>query len=297
MKKFMLTTAILAGLSGAAFAQDAAAPGMFRTAADAMELRASKFIGMRVYATETALDATDYNGMQDGWNDIGEINDVIMSRDGKVDAVLVDIGGFLGMGERQVAVSMNAIKFVSDSATGDAPDDFFLVMNAARADLEAAPDYSMGNNKMGTDNAAVDGTVAGDGTVAADGTTTAPAAADGTMAATDPAAADGTMRQPIARDGYMAAEIEYLTAEKLTGAKVYDANDEVIGEVGKLILSDSGQITDAIIDVGGFLGMGEKPVALKLADIDILRNEAGDDVRVYLTKTKVDLEAMPTFEG
>ena len=296
MKKFVLTTAILAGLSGAAFAQDAAAPGKFRTAADAMELRASKFIGMRVYATETEMDSTDSNGMQDGWNDIGEINDVIMSRDGNVDAVLVDIGGFLGMGERQVAVSMSAIKFVSDSATGDAPDDFFLVMNANRADLESAPDYSMGDNAMviGNAEASGNGAAPNDGTAA---TTDGTVAADTTANGTEPAAAAGTMRQPVARDGYMAAEKEYLTAEKLTGAKVYDANDEVIGEVGKLILSDSGQITDAVIDVGGFLGMGEKPVALKLTDIDILRNEAGDDVRVYLTKTKVDLEAMPNFEG
>ena len=34
-----------------------------------------------------------------------------------------------------------------------------------------------------------------------------------------------------------------------------------------------------------------------LADIDILRNAAGDDVRVYLTKSKEELEAMPAFEG
>ena len=294
MRKFMLTTAILAGMSGAAFAQDASAPGMFRSAGDAMELRASTFIGMRIYATEASIDATEYNGMQEGWDDIGEINDVILSRDGKVDAVLVDIGGFLGMGERQVAVSMDAIKFVSDTGTGDAPDDFFLVMTAARTDLEAAPDYmNRDGAKAASDPAATGETVATDETAV----TAETKAADGTTAAVAPATADGTTREPMARDGYMAAEVEYLTAEKLTGAKVYDANDEVIGEVGNLVLSDTGQVTQAIIDVGGFLGMGEKPVALTLTDIDILRNEAGDDVRVYLTKTKEELEAMPSFEG
>ncbi len=290
MKKFMVSTAILAALTGFAFAQDTAATGMFRASPDAMELRASTFIGMRVYATEAAIDAAEYNGMQDGWNDIGEINDVILSRDGSVAAVLVDIGGFLGMGERQVAVSMDAIKFVSDAATGDAPDDFFLVMTAARSDLEGAPDYMMGDSAKATDGAATaDPQVATNDTAAAD-------------TATDPAAVaqsteNGAMREPLARDGYMAAEADYLTAEKLTGAKVYDANDEVIGEVGSLILTPEGQINQTIIDVGGFLGMGEKPVALNLSDIDILRNEAGDDVRVYLTKTKAELEAMPSFKG
>ncbi len=288
MRTLLLTTAILAGLTGIAAAQDATSSGIFRPAADPMELRASDFIGMRIYATETAVDAPEYDGAQQDWNDIGEINDVILSREGQVEAVLVDIGGFLGMGERQVAVSMAAIKFVGDGSTADAADDYFLVMNAARTDLEAAPDYMMGDAAMTTGETIADPAAATDPVVAAD-----PAVA------VDPAvAADADMvREPVVRDGFMAADAEYLTAERLTGAKVYDANDVVIGEVGTLILSDDGQITQTVIDVGGFLGMGEKPVALNLTDIDILRNEAGDDVRVYLTKTKAELEAMPDFQG
>ncbi len=258
MRKFLLTTAILAGLGGIAHAQDATTPGMFRATPDAMQVRASDFIGMRIYAAETATDATEYNGVQQDWADIGEVNDVILSRDGKVDSVLVDIGGFLGIGERQVAVGMEAIRFVSDSATADAPDDFFLVMTAARADLEAAPDY---------------------------------------MTAAPMADATGTMREPVMREGFMVAEGDYLTSDKLQGATVYDMNDKVVGEVGTLVLTGDGQVTQAIIDVGGFLGMGEKPVAMNLADIDILRNEAGDDVRVYLSTTKEQLEAMPAYAG
>ena len=93
------------------------------------------------------------------------------------------------------------------------------------------------------------------------------------------------------------ADGEYLTTEKLTGAKVYDTNDEWIGDVGALIMTADGKITDAVIDVGGFLGMGEKPVALKLSDIDILRNETGNDVRVYVSMTKDQLKELPRFDG
>jgi len=353
MKNLMLTTAILAAMTGPALAQDAAMP-MFRGEADPMDLRASEFIGMRVYTSETAIDADEYAGAQDNWIDVGEINDLIVARDGAILAVLVDIGGFLGMGERQVAVDMSAIKFVSDGATGDMPNDFFLVMNAAKTDFEAAPPYAMGGD-MGTLTETATGTAATDmaaGTTATD-TTTGTAATDlaaGTAAtdmttgtaitdtaATDTAAtadpavpadgtvantAEGTMpaegtvaadtamptdgtiatdapltRKPIVRDGYTAAEGDYLTTEKLTGARVYDANDDWIGDVGTLIMTDAGQITEAVIDVGGFLGMGEKPVALKLADIDILRNAAGDDLRVYVSMTKEQLEQMPTYGG
>ena len=269
MRKLVLTTAILAGFGGVAMAQDAAAPDMFRTAPDPMQLRASDFIGMRIYALETASDVAEYAGKQQDWNDIGEVNDVILSRDGKVDSVLVDIGGFLGMGERQVAVNMAAIRFVGDASTADAPDDFFLVMTAPRAVLEAAPEYTRGNTATGS--------------TAAD-----PAA---TAAVTD------TMRKPIVRDGFVAADGEYLTRTKLEGAGVYDANDALIGEVGAVVMSADGKVTQTVIDVGGFLGIGEKPVALNLMDVDILRNEAGDEVRVYLNKTREQLDAMPSYAG
>ena len=271
MKNLMLSTAILVGLAGVAGAQTETP--MFRGAMDAMEIRGSDFIGKRVYATETAMDGTAANGLQDGWEDIGEINDVILTRDGKVAAVLVDIGGFLGMGERQVAVDMSAVRFVADDATADAPDDYFLVMNAARADLEAAPAYATTAMK------------------------TEPAATADNPVTEEITGAAMPERTPMVRDGFMAATPEIMTAEMLTGARVYDANDEWIGEIGKLVLDESGQITDAVIDVGGFLGIGEKPVALPIGQIDILKQENGDELRVYIGQSKDDLKAMPAFAG
>ena len=138
MRKLVLTTAILAGMISVAQAQDAAAPGMFRAAPDPMQLRASDFIGMRIYAAETAGDATEYAGVQQGWDDIGEVNDVILSRDGKVDSVLVDIGGFLGMGEKPVAVNLTDI----DILRNDAGDDLRVYLTKTKEQLEALPAYA-----------------------------------------------------------------------------------------------------------------------------------------------------------
>ncbi len=335
MKKLMLSTAILAALSTGALAQDAATSPLFRAEADPMALRASEFIGMRIYASETAIDVDEYAGVQQDWQDIGEINDVILSRDGTIDSVLVDIGGFLGMGERQVAVGLDAIRFVSDSATADETGDFFLVMNAARTDFEAAPEYSMGGADMTTDGtmdatgetdaaaaeAGTEGEVVADtpvtdeAEVATDGAADAQVNEDGTMMAEDGAmtgegamADDGTttaegttapdaMREPVMRDGYAAAAVEELTTDTLTGARVYDANDKWIGDISELVVTEDGQITDAIIDVGGFLGIGEKPVALKMTDMDILRSDGGDDVRIYLSMTEAQLKEMPAHGG
>lgn len=267
MKNLMISTALVAFTAVSAHAQTAeVAP--FRTEAVAGEVYASDFIGMRVYASEADIEGTGVASADPEWDDIGEINDVILSRDGTVDAVLVDIGGFLGMGERQVAVNMNAIKFVSDDGSADDPDDFFLVMTSSDAMLKDAPAYERMHAMK-----------------AADGTAAAPMAAA--------PAADGTMG--VVRDGYMAAEPEVLTAERLTGARVYDATDADVGEVGELVLGADGQITDVVIDVGGFIGIGEKPVALKLSELQILQNNDGSDLRVYVSQTKEQLEAMPDY--
>jgi hypothetical protein len=198
---------------------------------------------------------------------------------------------------------MAALRFVSDSATADNADDWFLVMNANRGTLEGAPEWSMTAADTGADTTA--GAAATDGT-AADAATTAEgtdqtATADDTLA--DPAAtdaatggdsmADGSSPNSLTRDGYTNVAGTELTADMLQGATAYDAQDANVGEVGDLILAEDGQVQQIVIDVGGFLGMGEKPVALPLDQVQILRQTEGGAVRVYVSLTKEELEALP----
>lgn len=331
MKKLMISTAILGATAFMAQAQ--AAPETFRTNSDATEIHASDFIGKRVYASETEMANAEVDGQQDGWNDIGEINDVLLSRNGTVDAVLVDIGGFLGMGEHQVAVNMGSIKFVADASTPDDANDYFLVMTATEDALKAAPAYEermmdvaatdapaapaadaaasgeastdMAQNDapMATDPAA-EAPVPGDmadnsATTMPDTSATATADAGASADATAPAAGAeaGTDMAMTAPEGYVTAAPEELTAENLTGTSVYGSDDAKIGEVGKLLLDGNGQITEAVIDVGGFLGLGEKPVALPIDQINIVKSSEGDELRVYVGDTKDQLKAMPEYEG
>ncbi|MBY6056862.1 PRC-barrel domain-containing protein [Leisingera daeponensis] len=311
MKKLLLTTAIAAVTAFPALAADA--NSMFRTEAGPQEIHASEFIGMRVYRAEAA-DAEEYEGVQDGWDDIGEINDIVLSQDGTVEAVLVDIGGFLGMGENQVAVDMNSIRFVADSATQEDVSDFFLVLNAPREVLEEAPAYEMsGAHEQAGAAAEAEANVetaaeeTGDAVaeetseMASEAEAAAEEAGDTVAETAETAEAETTAamqpRAPIERDGYVTAEETELTAEKLTGAAAYDANDEWIGEVSELLLTDDGKVKAAVIDVGGFLGLGEKPVELELSKIDILRADDGSDLRVYVSMTEEELKAMPDYEG
>lgn len=295
MKKFLLSTALVAATGMPVFAQDA--DTMFRQDADPQEIHASNFIGMRVYRAD-AVDADSYEGVQDGWEDIGEINDVILSRDGTVEAVLVDIGGFLGIGENQVAVDMGSIRFVADSATPDQEDDFFLVLNAPRGALEEAPVYGAMDDH---DAAAMDEKTAETAEVTAteaeeELAADAAAETDATPATPEATGTEMAANTGLAREGYVTAVQEELTADDLTGASAYDINDERIGEVSDLLLTDDGKIQSAIVDVGGFLGIGEKPVQLEMSKLDILRAEDGRDIRVYISMTEEELEQLPDYE-
>ena len=69
---------------------------------------------------------------------IGEIADLIIGGDGKVAAVVMGVGGFLGMGEKWVAVPFEKLK-VADIAAGIAADEF--IMDLSKEGLKAAPEY------------------------------------------------------------------------------------------------------------------------------------------------------------
>ncbi|WP_050524341.1 PRC-barrel domain-containing protein [Pseudorhodobacter wandonensis] len=260
MRKFLLSTAVVSLLATPVLAQDT----MFRSEASVGAVHASDLIGARIYISDLEINANGYNGVQKDWEDIGEINDVILSRDGKVESVLVDIGGFLGIGERQAAIDMASLRFVSDDATGDDPDDWFVVMKGNRALVETAPEWPM-----------------------------MPRMTNGTKEmVTAPA---NSMTSP--REGYAAVEVTDITSEALTGATVYDATDADIGEISNLVLTTDGKIEGVIVDVGGFLGMGEKPVKVDMAELQVLRRNDGGDLRVFVPMTKENLEAMPTYKN
>jgi len=79
------------------------------------ELRAGQMIGSTVYDVQN--------------RNIGSIKDIVLDRDGKVTAVVVDVGAFLGVGGKYVAVGLNDLKTDNDR----------LTLNRSKEQLEAAP--------------------------------------------------------------------------------------------------------------------------------------------------------------
>jgi hypothetical protein len=118
----------------------AATDAQYYTTTEKTDFEASDLIGSRIYATEAQVDADKaLDKAGDDWDDIGEINNLIVSRDGSVKAVVVGVGGFLGLGEKNVALKMNELKFLKKA--GDDADDYFVVVNSNKERLEKAPEY------------------------------------------------------------------------------------------------------------------------------------------------------------
>jgi hypothetical protein len=104
-------------------------------------------------------------------------------------------------------------------------------------------------------------------------------------------------RPEITREGYQAAQATELTADKLTGARVYGPKDEDVGEINRIILDNNGQVERVVLDVGGFLGVGERQIAVTMDELNIVKNAKGDDFRVYIDANQANLKAQPEFKG
>ena len=280
MKSFLTTTAILLALGGAVHA----APVQFNVQQAATDMRASKLIGQTVYASSTDVDANKKvaDDANKDWDNIGEINEIVLGRDGAVKAVVMGVGGFLGMGEKNVAVSLKDIGFVKN---GDSPSDYFLVVNSSKDALNAAPEYKTADDVQAAAN-----------DTNADKSTTASTTADNAVNTTMDENRTRLSAPMINRDGYQAAKASELTADKLQGARVYGPKDEDVGEINRMVLDNNGQVKLYVLDIGGFLGMGEHEIAVTPKELNIVRNAKGDDLRVYIDANKDTLKAQPEYK-
>ena len=112
MKNFfaiaLLSTALVSSAAYAQTAQpaDRAAPAATKSPASSEKMmlkgkwRVSKLMGLDVY--------------NEANEKLGDVNELILDKDGKVSAVVIGVGGFLGMGEHDIAVTMDKLKFIEE---------------------------------------------------------------------------------------------------------------------------------------------------------------------------------------
>jgi uncharacterized protein YrrD len=233
----------------------------------------------------------------EGMDSIGSVSDVIVDEQGEIRAIVLDVGGFLGIGAREVALSTDQIEFGYDQEN---PDQFYVISQVTAEELENAPEFDRDELRQQRDEGA--GVAQDEQQDAAVGQQPAPQ----DRAATDPGAQQDPQwrgdRQALAapqmqREGFQQAEAQEITADNLLGANVYDVNDENIGSVSDIVMGAEGQAEYAVIDIGGFLGLGTHTVAIGFDEMQVLHDEGWADLRVYVDASQEELENMPEYEA
>ena len=219
---------------------------------------ATEIIGRQVYSS-TAADAEH----------IGDVNNLVIGENGQVAAVVIGVGGFLGMGEKNVAVNFSELKWLTA-----ADNTGRYVLATSKDALLAAPDFQ-------TRDAAIN----------ANGSVAAPS---NTMPA------NGNAVTPVAPgpafDRSALTDVT-LTADELDGTRAYGPDDEDLGTITDVVLGDDGKTVDAVvIDFGGFLGIGTKPVAIAFDTLKF-QQDANGNRYVYLNVTRDQLNAAPAFNA
>ncbi|RWE09113.1 MAG: PRC-barrel domain containing protein [Mesorhizobium sp.] len=295
------------------------------------------------------IGETVYNGTGDDAQNIGDVNDIVLAKDGKAESLIIGVGGFLEIGEKNVAYQFDKAKWAERDG------DRWLIAETTKEELEALPEFNREPydpapaTTASTDAAtpapvtttpAVDAAPAPDKTAQAPATTpdtTAPAPADKTAqapaATPDPAApapadqtaqapattpdpaapapADKTAEAPAAatpdatpdqtqtaaidKSALTEMPINEIRSEDLVGTTVYGANDVNVGEIGDVVLTGDKKVDAVIIDVGGFLGVGEKEVAVGMDNLKFMTDKDGNRY-LYTNFTKEQLEAQVAYD-
>ena len=240
---------------------------------------AAQATGQAISQAGRAMTPQDMQGMEN----IGSVDDLVLDQQGKIRGVLVDIGGFLGIGSRQVALDMSELQISTDPQD---PRQIYIVSMVDRTTLENAPEFDeMQGDMMNAD--------------------TNPNNLSNTQAVATTAGSGADWRQDremmtaptVQREGYQPVEASEMSADNLMGANVYDANDQDVGNIDDVVLGQDGSVEYAVIDVGGFLGIGTRTVAIGFDEMTVMQNQDMSDLRVYVDVTEQSLESMPEYEG
>ena len=83
---------------------------------------------------------------------------------------------------------------------------------------------------------------------------------------------------------------------KLIGASIYGPDDKSIGDVNDVLIANDGKVNAVVIGVGGFLGVGEKNVAVPFEKLSVIRKPHSASIdKITVSYTKDELKNAPKF--
>jgi len=122
MKKFGISLIALITAAAPAFAEShmKADEWSFDNMANmdyAQLIRSRDITGGEIYTLNEANDegnwgATEYTKVGSDWNEIGEIEDIVLDRNGRFAGIVAEVGGFLDIGDKHVLIRLDEVKLV-----------------------------------------------------------------------------------------------------------------------------------------------------------------------------------------
>lgn len=211
---------------------------------------------------------------------IGDIAAVIINRGGQVEAVVIGVGGFLGMGERDVAVAWDRLGRTADK-------NFTLKMT--KDEVRALPAYVYPKdrgNRVAFEDESYAARVSKAPSVADSRATTA--TRQETMERNVAASTQDEKgwNDSLTQDGR-------IKASSFVGAEVMNGQEDSIGEIEEFLIGKTGE-AKALISVGGFLGVGDRHVLVDWKDLKIEHKD--HSVRVSVDMTKDHLMKLPAYK-
>jgi sporulation protein YlmC with PRC-barrel domain len=125
--KTIITAAFAIALTGVAHARQPTTTTELTGRSSVLTAIPSSATTVTNYYKQNVYDPSD--------SKIGEIVDVLIGNDGKIDAFIVSVGGFLGIDSKDVAIPFSAVRATNKNGT------WYLTMNATKDGLKAAPGY------------------------------------------------------------------------------------------------------------------------------------------------------------
>jgi len=218
------------------------------------------------------INAKVYSGPNADAAEVGYVKDLVLGASGQISAVVLGIGGFLGAGEKNVAVAYSQIQWAlaSDGSVRG-------VLNSTKDALAAAPDFKF------PDYTAI---AQASNASAAQTSSAASVAVTSSSATLQPGDVDMTTLKPL--------DVASLKAEDLKGIDVISPTGQKLGDIDDFVLTGDGKIDAVIVEFGGFIGIGTKHVAIAY---DGLKFMVGPSNERYLVVnvTKDQLNAQPDY--
>jgi sporulation protein YlmC with PRC-barrel domain len=232
LKRLILSTSVLALAGGLALAQTPPAQG---------PSEGGSMTAPRSPASTSRLLASDIyqaNVYDNSENKIGDVTDLVMNSNGNITTAVIGVGGFLGVGQKDVAVPFKDLKISSRDGKE------WLVLNRTKEALQSAPAYEPVGRSV------------------------------------------ATSASSLSTANWLASDIYK--------ADVYDNSENKLGDVTDFVLDSDGNITTAVIGVGGILGAGQKDVAVPFNELKVSSRDGKN--WLVLNRTKDDLKNAPAYD-